>query len=177
MDTSALLAKLHIAQMQAQQLTVGAPATVTIPGVPDPVPAKVTLISPALDPGSTTVEVWLRVDNPKGSYRVGTAVHATITGRTVSNALTIPAAAVQTAADGVTKSVMLIGPDGAAHRHGVILGIQTPESVQVLDGVAPTDMVITTGAYAMDDGTKVKIGTPSSGADDKGDDAEEKGAK
>ncbi len=178
MDTSALLAKLHIAQMQAQQLTVGAPAAVTIPGVPEPVPAKVTLISPALDPGSTTVEVWLRIENPKGSYRVGTAVHATITGRTVADALAIPAEAVQTAADGVTKSVMLIGPDETAHKHSVILGMQTPESVQVLDGVAPTDMVITTGAYAMDDGTKVTIGTPPSGADDdKGDDAKGKGGK
>jgi len=178
MDTSALLAKLHIAQMQAQQLTVGAPATVTIPGVPEAVPAKVTLISPALDPGSTTVEVWLRVENPKGSYRAGTAVHATIEGQTVANALTIPAEAVQTAADGVTKSVMLIGPDGAAHKHGVSLGIQTAESVQVLDGVAPNDRVITTGAYAMDDGTKVKIGTPPSSADDdKGDDAKEKDGK
>jgi HlyD family secretion protein len=178
MDTSALLAKLHIAQMQAQQLTVGAPATVTIPGVSEPVPARVTLISPALDPGSTTVEVWLRIENPKGSYLVGTAVHATITGRTASDAVTIPVAAVQTAADGVTKSVMLIGSEGGAHKHGITLGIQTPESVQVLDGVAPTDMVITTGAYAMDDGTKVKIGTPpSSTDDDKGDDAKEKGGK
>jgi HlyD family secretion protein len=178
MDTSALLAKLHIAQMQAQQLTVGAPATVTIPGVAEPVPAKVTLISPALDPGSTTVEVWLRVENPKGSYRAGTAVHATIEGQTVPDALTIPAEAVQTAADGVTKSVMLIGPDGAAHKHGVSLGIQTPQSVQVLDGVGPNDMVITTGAYAMDDGTKVKIGTPPSSADDnKGDDVKEKDGK
>ncbi len=146
MDTSALLAKLHIAQMQAQQLTIGASASVTIPGVAEPVPAKVTLISPALDPGSTTVEVWLRVENPKGSYRVGTAVHATIAGRTVTDALTIPAEAVQTAPDGVTKSVMLIGHDGAAHKHAVTLGIQTRETVQVLDGVAPTDMVITTGA-------------------------------
>jgi RND family efflux transporter MFP subunit len=178
MDTSALLAKLHIAQMQAQHLTVGAPATVTIPGVPEPVPAKVTLISPALDPGSTTVEVWLRVENPKGSYRVGTAVHATIEGQTVADALTIPAEAVQTAADGVTKAVMLIGSDGAAHKHNVTLGIQTPLSVQVLNGVAPTDSVITTGAYGLDDGTKVKIGTPPSTADDdKGDDAKEAGDK
>jgi HlyD family secretion protein len=178
MDTSALLAKLHIAQMQAQQLTVGAPATVTIPGVPEPVPAKVALISPALDPGSTTVEVWLRVENPKGSYRVGTAVRATIEGQTVADALTIPAEAVQTAPDGVTKSVMLIGSDGAAHKHGITLGIQTPSAVQVRDGVAPTDSVITTGAYALDDGTKVKIGTPPASADDdKGDDAKEKGDK
>jgi RND family efflux transporter MFP subunit len=179
MDTSALLAKLHIAQMQAQQLTVGASASVTIPGVPDPVPATVTLISPALDPGSTTVEVWLRVENPKGSYRVGTAVHVTITGRTVTDALTIPAEAVQTAPDGVTKSVMLIANNGTAHKHGVTLGIQTREAAQVLDGVSPTDMVITTGAYAMDDGTKVKIGTAPVGAgDDKADDdTKEKGGK
>lgn len=166
MDTSALLAKLHIAQMQAQHLTVGASATIAIPGVAEPVPAKVSLISPALDPGSTTVEVWLRVENPKGSYKVGTAVHATITGRTAADALTIPAEAVQTAPDGVTKSVMLIAADGTAHKHAVTLGIQTPETVQVLDGVSAADTVITTGAYAMDDGTKVKIGTPPAGADD-----------
>jgi HlyD family secretion protein len=179
MDTSALLAKLHIAQMQAQQLTVGAAASLSIPGVAEPVPAKVALISPALDPGSTTVEVWLRVENPNGSYRVGTAVHATIVGRTVTGALTIPAEAVQTAPDGLTKSVMLIDPNGTAHKHAVTLGIQTRETVQVLDGVAPTDTVITTGAYAMDDGTKVKIGAPPAGADEdkSDDDTKEKGGK
>jgi len=31
MDTSALIAKLHITQMQAQQLALGAPATLTVP--------------------------------------------------------------------------------------------------------------------------------------------------
>jgi HlyD family secretion protein len=177
MDTSALLAKLHIAQLQAQQLTVGAPAALTVPGVPEPVPAKVFLISPALDPGSTTVEVWLRVENPKGSLRVGTAVHAVITGRTAADALTLPAEAVQTAPDGLTKSVMLIGADGAAHKHSVSLGIQTPESVQVLDGLTPADTVITTGAYALDEGTKVKIGTPPAGDDDKADGKDDKAGK
>src|SRR5580698_2467023 len=60
MDTSVLLAKLHLAQTQAQQLSIGAQGSVAVPGLDDPVPAKVALISPALDPGSTTVEVWLR---------------------------------------------------------------------------------------------------------------------
>ena len=91
MDTSALLAKLHIAQIQAQQLSLGASATVIVPGVPDPVPAKVSLISPALDPGSTTVEVWLRIENPKGTLKAGTPVHATITGRAATERLLIPA--------------------------------------------------------------------------------------
>jgi HlyD family secretion protein len=158
MDTSALLAKLHIAQIQAQQLAIGASAEVMIPGVPDPVEAKVSLISPALDPGSTTVEVWLRLENPKAFFKAGTAVRAAITGRTVTNALLIPSEAIQTAADGTTKSVMVIAADGSAHKHPVALGIQTATTVQVLQGITVADSVITTGAYGLDDGTKVKIG-------------------
>ena len=58
MDTSSLLAKLHLAQSSAQKLKLGHKAEVTVPGVDAPVEATVSLISPALDPGSTTVHGW-----------------------------------------------------------------------------------------------------------------------
>jgi HlyD family secretion protein len=157
METSALIAKLHIAQIQAQQLSVGSPATISVPGLDDPVDARVSLISPALDPGSTTVEVWLRVENLKNILKAGTPVHASITGRTVSNALLVPSEALQTAPDG-SRFVMVIGADSAAHKHPVTIGIQTAKEVQVLSGITAKDTVITTGAYALDDGTKVKVG-------------------
>jgi len=167
MDTSALLAKLHMAQIQAQQLVLGATATIRIPGIEEPVHAKVSLISPALDPGSTTVEVWLRIENPKGLYKVGTPVHAIITGRTAKDTLLIPAEAIQAGPDGVSKFVMLMASDGTAHKKPVTLGITTAEDVQVLDGVSATDTVITTGAYGLDEGTKVKVGkAPAAEADD-----------
>ena len=167
MDTSALIAKLHIAQIQAQQLSLGAPATLTVPGLADPVPAKVSLISPALDPGSTTVEVWLRVENPKSMLKPGTSVRASITGRTETKALTIPVAAIQTGADGNSKSVMVIASDGTAHKKSVTLGLQNAEDAQVLSGLNASDNVITTGAYGLDDGTKVKIGVdPNAKSDD-----------
>jgi multidrug efflux pump subunit AcrA (membrane-fusion protein) len=156
MDTSALIAKLHLAQAQAQQLTLGAPATVTIAGLADPVPAKVSLISPALDPGSTTVEIWLRVENPKGLFKAGTPVRASITGRTASNAVIIPTEALQFAPDG-SRYVMVIAADSTAHKRPVTTGIATSDSTQILTGVSPSDTVITTGAYALDDNTKVKI--------------------
>lgn len=159
MNTSALIAKLHIAQLQAQQLRVGAPATLTVPGIADPVAAKVSLISPALDPGSTTVEVWLRLENPKGTLKAGTPVHATVRGQTISDAITVPAEAVQTGADGNSKFVMAIGADSAAHKKPVTIGIQNKDDVQILSGVTASDMVISTGAYGLDDGIKVKIGT------------------
>jgi HlyD family secretion protein len=165
MDTSALLAKLHLSQTQAQQLSMGAAATITVRGLDNPVPAKVSLISPALDPGSTTVEVWLRIENPQGTLKAGTPVHATITGRKASGALVIPAEAVQTAPDGVSKFVMIITPEGKAAKRTVTLGIQTSASVQVLTGVTAADTIITTGAYGLDEGTKVKIGTAPAGGD------------
>jgi len=172
MDISALIAKLHIAQVQAQQLSVGAAATIQVPGVDDPIDAKVSLISPALDPGSTTVEVWLRVENTKGKLKAGTPVHASITAHTASNALLIPAEALQTAnaSDGGSKYVMVIASDGTAHKHPVSIGIQAAKEVQVLSGISANDMVITSGAYALEDGTKVKAAADEKPAAGKGGD-------
>lgn len=164
MDTSALLAKVHLSQVVAQRLSVGDAATVTIPGVDQPVPAKVTLVSPALDPGSTTVEVWLRVDNGAGQYKAGTPVRTSIVGRTVANAVKVPLAAVLTAEDG-SKSVMVIQQDSTAHKVPVKLGISDGEDVQVLSGLNGSETVITAGAYGLDNGTKVKVGKADEGDD------------
>ncbi len=163
MDTSVLIAKTHLGQSVVQLMKVGDKATVSVPGVDRPVAATVSLISPALDPGSTTVEVWLKIDNKAGTLKVGTPVKASVTGRTVAQAWKVPAAAILTAQDG-SKSVMVIGPDGTAQRKAVTVGIVDGDEVQVLSGVAPGDMVITGGAYGLDTGTKVKVG-PAEDAD------------
>lgn len=170
MDTSSLIAKVHLAQTVAQQLKVGDDASVTVPGVDNPVPAKIFLISPALDPASTTIEVWLRVNNKAGEYKAGTPVRTSIKGRTAAKAVKIPLSAVLTAQDG-TKSVMVVGADGAAHMTPVELGINDGEDVQVTKGLNGSETVITTGSYGLDDGTKVKIGKPAEDADHAGGEA------
>lgn len=157
METSTLLAKAHVAQSLAQQMKVGDQAQLKVPGLSDSVPAKVSLISPALDPGSTTVEIWLRIDNKGGKLKVGTPVKVAITGKSVDKTMKLPSAAILTAQDG-SKSVLIVGNDGAAHRKPVTLGISDAEDVEVTSGLTPTDMVITSGAYGLDEGTKVKIG-------------------
>jgi RND family efflux transporter MFP subunit len=173
MDTSALLAKIHLAHQLAQQMKVGDAATVTVPGVADPVPAKVALISPALDPGSTTVEIWLRIENKKGTLKVGTPVHASIFGRQATQALTVPSSALLTAQDG-SKSVMVVGADGAAHSKPVSAGITDDGRVQITSGLTAGDMVITSGNYALDEGTKVKVGSAEADDTKKPDAAKEK---
>ena len=179
MDTSSLIAKSHIAQNLAQQIKVGGEAQVHVPGIDDPVPAKVSMVSPALDPGSTTLEIWLTIDNRNGKLKAGTPVKVSITGETVQNAWRVPLTSILTADDG-GKSVMIIGSDGAAHKKTVTLGITNGDDIQVLTGVAPTDMVITGGSYGLDDGTKVNIGKADDDDDAKPgakDDDDKKGAK
>ncbi len=162
MDTSALLAKLHVAQATAQQLKLGAAAEVDVPGVKDPQTATVSFISPALDSGSTTVEVWLKLPNADGRYKVGTPVHTVIHGRTIPNALQVPPAAILPADDGST-TVLVVGADGKAHKRTVTVGLRTAEEVQITNGVTTADNVVTEGGYGLDDGTKVTLGDDKSG--------------
>jgi HlyD family secretion protein len=160
MDTSALLARIHLSQLQAQLLKVGDSASVEVPGLPDPVSGKVTLVSPATDPGSTTIEVWVRIENRKGALRPGSAVHVTLDGRTVPNALVVPTEAIVVAASG-KPAVMVIGSDGAAHQTAVETGIAGEDTTQILSGLTAGQQVVTTGAASLDDGTRVKAGPPA----------------
>ncbi len=157
MDTSSLLAKLHIAQQAAQKLKVGGSAEISIPGIDDPQPATIALLSPALDPGSTTVEIWLKLPNRGGRFKVGTPVRASIRGATVPNAVQLPVGAVLPADDGSTN-VLVVGSDGTAHKRPVKIGMRTADAVQILSGVTESDLVVTDGGYGLDNGTKVKVG-------------------
>src|SRR5260370_5770939 len=58
MNTSRLIAKAHVPQSEAAVLKVGSPAELKIPGLDEPIKARVSLVSPALDLGSTTIDVW-----------------------------------------------------------------------------------------------------------------------
>ncbi len=159
MDISAVIAKAHIPQADAALLKVGDKGTITVPGLDEPVEGKVTVVSPALDPNSTTVEVWLEAKNPKQQLKPGTSVQVSLTAKTVKDALVVPAAAVITAADGTT-AVMVAGSDGKAHQKTVKLGIRQDDDVQILEGVTEADKVVSTGAYGLPDNTKIKIEAP-----------------
>jgi HlyD family secretion protein len=156
MDVSSVIAKAHIPQDDAAALKVGDKGTMTVPGIEKPIEGKVTVVSPALDPNSTTVEVWLEAKNPKHELKPGTSVQLSLTAQTVKDALVVPASSVITTPDG-GSAVMLAGPDGHAHQKAVKLGIRNGDDLQILEGVTASDKVITSGAYGLPDKTKIKI--------------------
>jgi HlyD family secretion protein len=160
MDVSSVIAKAHIPQADAALLKVGDKGTMTVPGLDDPVEGKVTVVSPALDPNSTTVEIWLEAKNPKKQLKPGSSVLLALTAKTVEDALVVPAASVITAADG-SSAVMIAGGDGRAHQKVVKVGIRQDDDVQIVEGVTSNDKVVATGAYGLPDNTKINIQTPA----------------
>ncbi|HKV78168.1 MAG TPA: efflux RND transporter periplasmic adaptor subunit [Candidatus Sulfotelmatobacter sp.] len=156
MDISSVIAKAHIPQDEAAALKVGDKGTITVPGFSEPINGKVTVVSPALDPNSTTVEVWLEVKNPKHELKPGTSVHLSMTAKTVKDALVVPVSSILTAPDGTT-AVMLAGSDSLAHQKPVKVGIRNGDDVQLIEGVNEGEKVISNGAYGLPDKTKIKI--------------------
>jgi RND family efflux transporter MFP subunit len=150
MDLSQIVARAHVAQLEAASLKVGDPATITIPGQPVSVKGKVTLVSPAVDPNSTTVEVWVEAPNPKESLRPGTSVRVAMIAETVKDAVVIPQAALLTTTEGV-NTVIVLDSDNAPSKKKVKVGIRDSElkTVQVTDGLAGGERVVTVGAFEL----------------------------
>jgi HlyD family secretion protein len=163
MDISKVILRLHIPQPEAAQLHLGDPATLEVPGIPGGVPAKVSIISPALDPNSTTVEIWLEANNPHRMLAPGTSATGSIVVRKIENALVVPEPAVLVGENG-KASVMVVGPDSVAHATPVTTGVRNGGMTQILSGLQPGTQVIVGGAFGLADGTKVKAVPETSGA-------------
>lgn len=166
MDVSSVVAKIHVAQGDAQLVRKGNKATIEVPGL-EKFPATVMLVSPALDPNSTTVEIWVQAKNPEQQLRPGTTAQVSITAETVKDALVIPAPAILEA-KGDEGKVMVVDAKGAAQSRNIKTGIKTQQQVQVVSGLKPGEQVITQGGYGLKDGTKVAIEKPApAGEEDK----------
>jgi len=170
MDISKLIAKAHIAQTEAVQLKVGDPAELNVPGADEPIKGRVMLISPALDPGSTTIEVWVEAIKPGPALKPGMNVSINATAKSVENALTVPAPAVFKTPEG-EDYVMLAGSDGKAHQANVKVGIRNKELAEILSGIKENDSVITVGGYALPDNTKITVETAPAAESSAGKDA------
>jgi len=154
MDTSSLIARAHIPQEQAVQLKPGDAAAIKAPGNIEAA-GKVTLVSPALDPNSTTVEVWVEAPNGDGRLRPGTTVAVEMVAQTIHDAVVVPASALLKTPEGAT-SVMVI-QDGHAQTVEVETGVREEGNVQITKGLSGGETVIVRGSYALPDKTRVKI--------------------
>lgn len=160
MDLSSIVARAYIPPQQAAMLKVGDSASILPGNGAEPIPGKVSVVSPALDPNSTTVQVWVEAPNPGERIKPGLTVQVSMIAQNVKDALVVPSAAVLTAEDGSTN-VMVIGSDNHAHQTAVKTGIHFGDDVQILSGLQAGQKVVTTGAYGLPDGVEVRVAAPA----------------
>ena len=162
-DVSQIVARVNLSAADSRYVKVGSPAV--IHSVQGDLNGKVSVVSPSVDPATTTVEVWIKAPNKQQALKPGTTAHIEIHTETIKDAVVIPTAALLASDDGGNR-VMVVGSDSTAQERKVQVGVRQGDEVQILDGVKPGEAVITVGGLGIEDKAKVQVGK---GEDDKAD--------
>jgi HlyD family secretion protein len=176
MDISSVIARASVPIGDLGFIKVGSDVTI----IADKLEAhgQVTVVSPALEPNSTTAEVWVTVPNPGERLRPGATVRAAIVAKTFPDALLIPHSALLPAQESGKDNVLVAGSDSLAHERKIETGVREGDSIQVLKGLAQGEQVITVGGYGLQDKTKIKVESPEAKeSDEKESESKEPEAK
>ena len=159
-DISRVVARANVPQTEAALLKVGNPATVRLTAGALEIDGKVTVVSPATDPSSTTVQVWVQSANPGERFKPGMSVRVEILAQTIPSATVVPTAALLSGPEGGI-AVITVSADHKAHVNTVTIGARQNGKVQILTGIAAGDQVVVTGGLGLEDGAAVRIVEPS----------------
>ncbi len=156
MDISRVVARANVPQNQAGSIKVGDAASITGAEGGAELAGKVTVVSPATDPATTTLQVWVEAENAGERLKPGASVRVSIVTGSIPNAVVVPTSAILPGEGGGT-AVAAIAPDNIAHLKKVEVGVREPDKVQILSGVAPGEQVVVVGGIGLEDKAKVRI--------------------
>ena len=172
MDISHVIARINIPEGDASAVKVGQPVIITQPNDTTEINGKVKVVSPAADPNTTTLQVWVDVPNPGERLKPGTSVHAVIVAEEFKAATVIPASAILPGEEGGT-AVLTVGSDSRVHRKVAKFGVREGNQVQVLSGLTPGEEVVTVGGLGLDDKARVKVVTTAVEESDEDEDQDD----
>jgi HlyD family secretion protein len=162
-DISKIVARANVPMKEAAAIKPGRPARLT--GPEGDISGIVTVVSPAVDPSTTTIEVWVQADNPGELLKPGATVQVSIVAETLRDTMVVPATAILNSDDGGQK-VMVVTGDNVAHERRVNVGIRQGDRVQIISGLQSGDQVVVSGGLGLEDKAKVAIQQPKPEDDD-----------
>lgn len=153
-DISTVVARANIAVDAASKIHLGDGGTISGGGME--LPGKVTVVSPAVDPNTTTIQIWVQAQNPGERIKLGTNVQVHIETGENKNAVIVPSAALLPG-EGGGERVMVAGADAMAHSVPVTVGARNSEEAQILSGLKGDEQVIVSGALGLDDKASIAV--------------------
>lgn len=121
--------------------------------------AMVATVGAAVDSASRAVAVRAHLARPTRPLRIGESVFGQIATAVHARAVTVPVEAIVPAGDGY--QVFVVDSAGRAHARPVTLGARTETLVEVATGLAAGETVVTSGAYGVSDGVRIKAAAPA----------------
>lgn len=145
---------LSVPAKYSTQVREGQPIQFRVRGSDQTYEAEVYAIEPQIASETRSLPMRARTANSDGSLRPGAFADVTVVLDTVPDALTVPAFAV-TPSLGTQR--LFVVENGTAQPRNVTLGVRTDSTVQITDGLAPGDTVITSGIQNLRAGLNVKV--------------------
>jgi membrane fusion protein, multidrug efflux system len=153
-DDSEILGKAEIPERYAGRVKVGQDVRITVDAHPgERLAGRVSRVSPVVDPATRSAPIEVKVDNASGRLRSGMFAELTVIVAKKEKVLAVPVAAV---VEGSGASVFVVR-DGQAAKREITIGIQTDDSVEVTSGLSSGEKIITSGLFALRDGSPVEI--------------------
>lgn len=134
--------EFSVPEKYSSLLKEGDPVDFIIESLPDTFEARVYAFEPKIDPGSRTLKVRAKVENPANRLLPGTYARARLRLREIPNALLIPSQCLIPE----TRGKKAIKVRGDSVQFVVVeTGIRDKDRVQILSGLKAGDTVLTTG--------------------------------
>jgi cobalt-zinc-cadmium efflux system membrane fusion protein len=147
-DTSSMWVMGNIDLRESRRIALGQKLVFRPDGAPDEaVTGKVTWISTAVDDETRTLRLRADIENPDGQLRAMTFGKAEITIRQTPDAVVVPNEAIQW--EGCCYVVFVRLTDDIFQTRKVRLGAKNAIFSEVLVGVLPGEVVVTTGSHVL----------------------------
>ena len=147
-DLSHVWLLVNVYQDDVQQVREGGTATVRVTGLGKAMfRGTIANVGRTVDPRTETVQVRCEIANPDQVLRIGMFATAELPTRGERQALVVPAAAIQAIDD---KPVVFVQTASDTFmRHGVETGIETPDLVEIRQGIDPGARVVLKGSFEL----------------------------
>lgn len=149
--------KLHftLPENQAGLVTEGQLVKARVKAHPDEeFSGKVYFINSQIDPSTRAVQVKAYFDNPEGRLKPGFFADVFLVREVNEKALLIPGEGVVQRED---KYLVYVMNNGVAHERAVEIGERLEGKIEILSGLNPQDLIITSGNHNLEDGSRVKV--------------------
>jgi len=158
-DNRRLDLTIAVPSSRLAQVKVGQPLEFTTDSVPGRTfTGTVMFINPLIDEASRTAKVVVEVDNRDGALRSGAFVKGQIVVANRTGVLQVPREALLNwNLDAQTAEVYVVD-GGKAQRRVVKTGTQAGERIEVVEGLAAGEQVVTRGGFALRPGDAVSVG-------------------